>query len=243
MLARTHKSLMLVNHYNFLANSTSTGGSSSSSALRPLCFIPFQLWSQRSLTDDSTVQPVKISASKDSVGRVCESDGPLVSKKLFVVSSSKSLPSVNRRVDQQDSSSGGNPLPPQPSIETKQLATPGGGLMEQLTRVRALISTWINSLRNLDWKEALLKAKDQMVVTAGALVAPGNIERARQGLVVVWNMSVSAVQSLMYWTRVFLDSREFFYLRYYALLLLENAVHYARLGLASIIQMVRNLKK
>lgn len=115
--------------------------------------------------------------------------------------------------------------------------------MEQLTRVRALITTWINSMRNLEWKEALLKAKDQMVITTRALLAPQNAERVYQALVVVWNMSIRAVQNLIYWIRVFMDSREYFYLRYYSLLLLENAVHYARLGLASIIQMVQNWRK
>lgn len=243
MLARSHKPLTLVNHYNFLANGVTAGGNSSSSALRPSSFIPFQLWSQRSLTDDgSTPIPPKRSTSKDSA-RVFDSEGAFVSKKLFVVSSSKSLSSLNRRMDQHDSSPAGNCLPPKPAVETKQIATPGSGVMEQLDRVKTLIFTWIESLRNLGWKQALIKVKDQMVTGAGALVAPENVERVRQGLIVAWNMSVRAVQSLIYWSRVFLASREYYYLRYYALLLLENAIYYARLGLSHIVEMVRNLKK
>lgn len=137
-----------------------------------------------------------------------------------------------------------NPLPPKPKVAQK---SPPPVLehqpSERLNQVKVSAATWIEFLRHLNWRTALFTTKDKVVGAAGAIVAPGNVERVRQGAIMAWDMSVRAVQNLIYWIRVFLDSREYYYMRYYTLLMVENTIYYARLGLIKIIELARNLKQ
>uniref|UniRef100_A0A903VWI7 Uncharacterized protein n=1 Tax=Aedes aegypti TaxID=7159 RepID=A0A903VWI7_AEDAE len=243
MLARTHKPLAIVNQYQMLANNASV--------TRPLCFIPLQQWSQWSVNcstnpnRDPSGKPSSPSAENPACVRSCESEASISSsKKLFVVAPSRSLSSVEKHVTPPEEPISSNPLPPKPKVVQK---SPPPVLehqpSERLDQAKASVATWIELLRNLNWRTALFTAKEKVVGAAGAIAAPGNVERVRQGAIMAWDISVRAVQNLIYWIRVFLDSREYYYLRYYTLLMVENTIYYARLGLIKILELTRNLKQ
>lgn len=143
-------------------------------------------------------------------------------KKLFVIASSKSAPNLAG-----EGSSVVNHLPPKPRLDRTngdQFKAPA----------------W---LKDQNWQQLASQGKDRLVAMVGTIFARETVDRIRSGLMTAWEMSVRTANSIVYWCRVFLDSREYFYLRYYTLLVLENAVHYARLGFGAAMRRMRTVSK
>ncbi|XP_050093952.1 uncharacterized protein LOC126576689 [Anopheles aquasalis] len=56
-------------------------------------------------------------------------------------------------------------------------------------------------------------------------------ELTTAALVTTWKLTVRVAHGAYFWFGVFLESREYFYLRYYTLLLLEHTIRWLRIGL------------
>uniref|UniRef100_A0A182FD59 Uncharacterized protein n=1 Tax=Anopheles albimanus TaxID=7167 RepID=A0A182FD59_ANOAL len=56
-------------------------------------------------------------------------------------------------------------------------------------------------------------------------------ELTSAALVATWKLTVRVARGAYFWFGVFLESREYFYLRYYTLLLLEHTIRWLRIGL------------
>ncbi|KFB44469.1 hypothetical protein ZHAS_00012257 [Anopheles sinensis] len=65
-------------------------------------------------------------------------------------------------------------------------------------------------------------------------------ELASRTVIIAWQLSVRIVRSAYFWLGVFLESREYFYLRYYTLLGLERAIGLLRYGLRLSFQLLRS---
>ncbi|XP_055534518.1 uncharacterized protein LOC129723992 isoform X3 [Wyeomyia smithii] len=165
----------------------------------------------------------------------------IVSKKLFIVSQAppKQLPSVDKACVPETQSSA--TLPPKPIREcrpplgaTTGQENPTGYFHE----IGSKLKGWYDSLTSRNWNATC----SSQLPNKANMVLSGSVAFLRRGAIVTWNVTISTVRNTVYWIGVFLNSREYFYLRYYTLLFLENAVHYSRRGLSALIRSVRDLK-
>uniref|UniRef100_A0A1Q3FUG6 Uncharacterized protein n=1 Tax=Culex tarsalis TaxID=7177 RepID=A0A1Q3FUG6_CULTA len=175
----------------------------------PTCLVPFRTWDQRPF------RMMSAEPKPPSPEAAPSSD----TSKLFVISSSKSAPNLTG-----EGSSVVNHLPPKPRLDRAN--------GDQQFKV----PTWF---KDQNWQQLANQGKDRLVAMVGTIFTRETLDHIRNGLMTAWEMSVRTANSIVYWCRVFLDSREYFYLRYYTLLVLENSVHYVRLGFVALMRRVR----
>ncbi|XP_055534521.1 uncharacterized protein LOC129723992 isoform X5 [Wyeomyia smithii] len=151
----------------------------------------------------------------------------------------KQLPSVDKACVPETQSSA--TLPPKPIREcrpplgaTTGQENPTGYFHE----IGSKLKGWYDSLTSRNWNATC----SSQLPNKANMVLSGSVAFLRRGAIVTWNVTISTVRNTVYWIGVFLNSREYFYLRYYTLLFLENAVHYSRRGLSALIRSVRDLK-
>uniref|UniRef100_A0A182T3K3 Uncharacterized protein n=1 Tax=Anopheles maculatus TaxID=74869 RepID=A0A182T3K3_9DIPT len=64
-------------------------------------------------------------------------------------------------------------------------------------------------------------------------------ELAQNATVKAYQLSVQVVKTAYLWLGLFLESREYYYCRYYTLLLLEYTIKWVRYGLRSTFELIR----